>query len=148
MPTIADDRAAIEELLVRYARGCDERDFAAAGRCFTDDAQAEYSGVRLPPGVAHIVAHLSGLAALPATQHVIGSISVEVTGDEARVASYAVAHLVRAVDGGHEVVHRGLAYDDRLVRTPQGWRIAWRRHRVLWSTAEPTRWPVPAFRAG
>ena len=145
MPTLADDKAEIELLLTRYARACDDREFDKVGDCFIADAQAEYSGVRLPRGVEHIVAHMQPLASLPLTQHIVGSVSVTVDGDRAECESYTVAHIVRAVDDGHEVVHRGLAYRDELVRTPEGWRIAERVHRVLWSTTEPTVWPVPRF---
>jgi ketosteroid isomerase-like protein len=142
----AEDRTAIADLLARYAVGCDRRDFAAVAACFTPDARAEYSGVRLERGVSHIVAHLEQLAGFAATQHVIGTHTLDVTGDGATSTSYAVAHLVRAVDDGHELVHRGVSYDDRLVRTPHGWRIAERVHRVLWSSREPTTWPVPTLR--
>jgi hypothetical protein len=141
------DKAEILELLVRYAHCCDDRDFNGAGECFTSDAQAEYSGVLLPRGAAHVVAHLQPLAHLPMTQHLVGSVSVLVSVDSATARSYVVANLVRVVDGGHELVQRGLRYDDRLVRTPDGWRIADRRHRVLWSITTPTVWPVPRFTA-
>lgn len=143
----AEDRAAIEELLARYVRGCDERDWPAVESCFTADARAEYSGVRLPPGVDHIVAHLAPLARLAASQHVIGSVSIRVAGDTATAGWYAVAHLVRAVAGGHEVVHRGLSYRDCLKRTGDGWRIRDRVHAVVWSTRTPTTWPVRRFSA-
>ncbi|MFC0527707.1 nuclear transport factor 2 family protein [Phytohabitans kaempferiae] len=147
MPSYAEDRAAIEQILTTYARACDRREFETVGECFTADAQAEYSGVRLARGAEHIVAHMAPLANLPVTQHVVGSVSVEVDGDTATVASYTVVHMVRTAGEGHEVVHRGLTYDDRFVRTPQGWRIADRVHRVLWSTTDPTVWPVPRFTA-
>ncbi|MFY1638048.1 nuclear transport factor 2 family protein [Solwaraspora sp. WMMB335] len=145
MSGYAEDRAAIVELLTRYAQCCDRREFDQVGGCFTDDARAEYSGKRLPRGVAHIVAHMAPLANLAASQHVVGSVSVDVTGDTATASSYTVAHLVRPVDAGHEVVHRGLHYADQLVRTAAGWRISDRVHRVLWSTSTPTVWPVPTF---
>jgi hypothetical protein len=132
-------------LLHRYALACDERDFDSLRACFTPDARAEYSGVRLPAGVEHILEHLQGLARVPLSQHVVGTVTVDVTGDRARATSYATAHLVRPAGEGHEVVHRGLRYDDDLVLTDEGWRISERVHRVLWSTAEPTVWPVPPF---
>ncbi|MFV2123781.1 nuclear transport factor 2 family protein [Micromonospora sp. LOL_013] len=145
MSGYADDRAAIVELLNRYAQCCDRREFEAVGGCFTDDAQAEYSGKRLPRGVRHIVAHMAPLARLAASQHVVGSATIEVDGDSAVASSYTVAHLVRPVPDGHEVVHRGLHYADRLIRTGDGWRISERVHQVLWSTSSPTTWPVPRF---
>lgn len=147
MPTYAEDRAAIEDLFARYARGCDARDWPAVADCFTPEAQAEYSGVRLPSGVTHILSHLAALAKLAASQHVIGSVTVTVTDDRAEASSYAVAHLVRSIGEGHDVVHRGLHYEDQLVRTPAGWRIKDRVHRVVWSTTSSTIWPVPRFTA-
>ena len=147
MSSYAEDRAAIVELLNRYAQGCDRREFDAVGECFTEDAQAEYSGKRLPRGVAHIVAHMAPLAQLPASQHLVGSVTVEISGDTATASSYTTAHLVRAIDDGHEVLHRGLHYADKLVRTPAGWRISERIHRVVWSTSQSSVWPVPQLTA-
>ena len=142
-----DDRAEIIDLLARYAIACDRREFDAVGECFTEDGQATYSGKRLDPGRAAIVAHMQPLASLPLTQHVVGSVSVSLDGDRATATSYTTVHLVRPTADGHEVVHRGLSYDDQLVRTPEGWRFQERFHQVLWSTSEPTVWPVPAFTA-
>lgn len=144
---VANDRAEITELLARYAIACDRREFDAVGECFVEDGQATYSGKRLEPGRAAIVAHLQPLGSLPLTQHVVGTVSVIVDGDRATATSYTVVHLVRPAGDGHEVVHRGLSYDDRLVRTIDGWRFAERFHQVLWSTTEPTEWPVPTFSA-
>lgn len=138
-----DDRAEIAAVLHRYALACDDRDFDAVRACFTADARAEYSGVRLPAGVEHIIEHLRALEALPLTQHVVGTVAVDLAGARARATSYATAHIVRPVGDGHEVLHRGLRYDDELVWTPSGWRIRDRVHRALWSTSEPTVWPVP-----
>jgi 3-phenylpropionate/cinnamic acid dioxygenase small subunit len=140
-----DGEGAVVALLHRYALACDERDFDALRACFTPDATAEYSGVRLEAGVDHIVEHLQGLRGVPLTQHVVGTVVVDVTGSRARATSYTTVHLLRAAGEGHEVVHRGVRYDDELVRTDAGWRIRERVHRVLWSTAQPTVWPVPPF---
>jgi uncharacterized protein (TIGR02246 family) len=143
----AEDRAEIAELLARYAIACDRKAFDAVGECFTEDGQATYSGVRLPQGRAAIVAHLQPLSDIPMTQHVVGSISIELDGDSATATSYTTVHVVRPTADGHEVVHRGLSYDDRLVRTSDGWRFEERFHQVLWSTSDPTTWPVPPFSA-
>lgn len=137
------DQAAVVAVLHRYALACDERDFDGIRACFTPDARAEYSGVRLRPGVGHVVEHLRALEAFPLTQHVVGTAVVEVSGARARATSYATAHIVRPVGDGYEVLHRGLRYDDELVWTPGGWRIRDRVHQALWSTSEPTVWPVP-----
>jgi hypothetical protein len=64
----SDDVAAITAVIHRYAVACDERDLDTLRACFTPDARAEYSGVRLEPGVDHIVEHLRRLARLPLSQ--------------------------------------------------------------------------------
>jgi hypothetical protein len=143
----ADDWIEITELLARYAIAVDERRFEDVGACFIEDGQATYSGVRLEPGRAAIVAHMLPLRDIPMSQHVVGTTSIAVDGDTASAISYTTVHAVRPTADGHEVVHRGLRYDDRLVRTRAGWLFAERYHQVLWSTTEPTVWPVPAFTA-
>jgi uncharacterized protein (TIGR02246 family) len=142
--TATDDRAEITELLARYAIALDRRELDAVGELFTEDGQATYSGNRLDPGRAAIVAYLQPLVDVPMTQHMIGLPSITVDGDTATATSYAIVTFVRDAEaGGHEAVHRGLSYDDRLVRTPEGWRFAERFHQPLWSTTGPTVWPVP-----
>ena len=146
MPGV-DDRGEIAELLARYAIAVDERRFDDVGACFTEDGQATYSGVRLEPGRAAIVAHLSPLVDIPMSQHVVGTTSITVDGERASAVSYTTVHAVRPTADGHEVVHRGLRYDDRLIRTSAGWLFSERYHQVLWSTTDPTTWPVPPFTA-
>jgi SnoaL-like domain len=123
------DRDAILELLARYARALDLRDWAALRECFTPDATAEYSGVVLEPGTDAIVRHLSQLGATQASSHLVGNVTVELDGDEARVSSQALVHLVH--EGGVRV--RGVFYSDRAVRAGGGWRLKERRHRAGWS---------------
>jgi hypothetical protein len=91
------------------------------------------------------VAYLEPLREVPMTQHVIGIPTITLDGDTATATSYAVVTFVRHPEPGeeHQAVHRGLSYDDRLVRTAEGWRFAERFHQALWSTTGPTIWPVP-----
>jgi uncharacterized protein (TIGR02246 family) len=143
--TAADDRTEITELLARYAVALDRRQFEAVGELFTEDGQATYSGNRLDPGRAAIVAYLQPLAEVPMTQHMIGIPTITLDGATATATSYAIVTFVRHPEPGegHHAVHRGLSYDDRLVRTADGWKFAERFHQALWSTTGPTVWPVP-----
>jgi uncharacterized protein (TIGR02246 family) len=142
--TATDDRAEITELLARYAIACDRREFEQVGACFTEDGQATFAGTRLGPGRDAIVTYLQPLVDVLMTQHVVGTASISVDGDRATATSYTTVTFVRpAANGGHEAVHRGLSYDDQLVRTADGWKFKERFHQALWSTSEPTVWPVP-----
>ena len=127
-------RDAITDVIARYGRALDDRDFEAAGACFTEDAQATFSGVVLAPGRAAIVAHVSGLASLAASTHLFGLPVIELAADgrTAHVETTAVAFLAAADDGS--VRTRGLRYRDQFVRVGQEWLIRERVHRVDWMT--------------
>jgi uncharacterized protein (TIGR02246 family) len=129
----ADDRAAITDVLARYARGLDRRDFAEVAACFTADATAEYGGVVLPPGVDAIIAHVRGVEHLEATTHLFGLPVIEVDGDEARAELSATATLV----SGGSVRTRGLRYRHRFVYRDGRWRIAELVHSVHWMFDAP-----------
>ncbi|WP_327436867.1 nuclear transport factor 2 family protein [Amycolatopsis alkalitolerans] len=63
------------------------------------------------------------------TQHLIGSLHVTVDGDTAQCTSYVQAtHFSAAGD----TWTTGGRYDDSMVRTPDGWRIAERRFTRQW----------------
>ena len=146
-----DDDAEINALLARYAHLCDLRDVEGVAACFTADGRASFAGERLAPGRAAIAAYLQPLTdrvSTLVTQHVVGSVWILLSGDggSATARSYTTVHVVRPAAGGtQEVVHRGLSYDDTIVRTAEGWLFAERVHQVLWSTTEPTQWPVPPY---
>ena len=127
-----DARAAITDVLARYAVALDGRDFVAVGECFTSDAQATFSGVTLAPGRAAIVRHVSGLGSMPASTHLLGLPVIEIDrdGDAARAATPAVAFLVTSESG--PLLTRGIFYDDDFVCADGRWLIARRVHRVDW----------------
>jgi uncharacterized protein (TIGR02246 family) len=128
-------RAAITDVLARYARGLDRRDFAEVADCFAADARAEYSGVRLESGVDAIVAHVRGVAQLDATTHLFGLPVIDVDGDEAR--SEIAATAILAGDGRVRV--RGLRYRHRLVHRDGRWRIAELVHSLAWEFDAPSQ---------
>jgi hypothetical protein len=140
-PSNTSSRDQIVDVLARYGRALDDRDFEAAGRCFTEDAQATFSGVVLRPGRAAIVGHVSGLASLAASTHLFGLPVIELAEDgmSAQVETTAVAFLA-AADGG-PVRTRGLRYRDAFVCIDGQWLISERVHRVDWMTEHPATAP-------
>ena len=84
-------------------------------------------------GIDGIVDRARGaLDALDASQHLLGNIVVEVDGDTAQSVCYFQAqHLRAGALGGDTYIIAG-SYTDRLVRTPQGWRISERVQDYLW----------------
>ncbi len=124
------DRIEIQDLLVRYAKAIDEKDWDLLDQCFTPDAEVDYvsSG-----GIAGSYAEArewlgKALAPFPMTVHYITNSEVNLNGDKAS-ARTAVLNPMGFVnpDGSMHQFTVGAYYVDELVRTPKGWRIAKRR---------------------
>ena len=144
MPTDCDalaDRLAISDVLVRYATALDSRDWELWRTCFTEDAVLDYetSGVFDREG---FVAYASKALTFAVTQHYVVNHVVELDGDRARSRSYVLAQHVYAADGA--LFSLGGVYDDELVRTLDGWRVARRHLTSRWSTGTLRRGGVAA----
>lgn len=128
-----DERAAkqdIAEVLVRYATGIDRRDWSLFRTCFTDDVIADYDGIATWHGVDEITDSMTtSHAEMGHTMHQLANIAVEIHGDTATARSYVDAVLMSS-DGQSGLNARGI-YDDGLVRTADGWRIAQRRYTMV-----------------
>jgi len=127
-----DDRTAIREVLLRYARGVDARDLALVASCFTPDAAYRGSLAEGTIGDA-ITALRAVMERYTATRHAIGGQSIEVDGDTASSHTDCTAkHWL--TDGGCRTV--GVRYHDHLVRGSAGWLIARRDVDTLWTSGE------------
>ena len=128
-----DERAAtqdIAEVLVRYATGIDRRDWELFRTCFTPDVLAEYEGLDPWNSVDEITESMtSSHADMGHTMHQLANLAISVDGDTATARSYVDAVLM-AADGSAGLNPRGF-YDDELVRTSDGWRIAHRRFTMV-----------------
>ena len=121
------DRAAIHDVLMRYARGVDRRDLDLVAACFTADAA--YDGTLAQGTIADALAALRGrLARYEHTMHFMGNQLIEVRGDNATCETYAVAYHRLSSDGPPHDLTVGIRYLDELVRQGEHWRI---RRRVV-----------------
>lgn len=123
----------LHQVVCRYARLCDERDWEAIGEVFSADASASYGGWALPDRAAIAAMLRHHLGGCGPTQHLLGNLQVQVNGDE-------VSSLVAV-----RAAHRGAGalssqtydcmghYRDRWVHTASGWRIV---HRTMTLTLE------------
>jgi hypothetical protein len=141
-PAELADRAAIQDVIVRYCNALDRRDHGEVATCFTAGARAEYGGVALEPGVDSIIGFLRQLRAATderhAGTHLSGNLLITLDGDEATAESYAIAYSVPPdSDAGAPIKMRGVRYRDRLVREDGGWKIAERIHTADWEGAMP-----------
>jgi 3-phenylpropionate/cinnamic acid dioxygenase small subunit len=135
------DRELITDVLVRYATGIDTKDWSLFRTCFTDDVQADYGeGVGSWSSVDAITDYMTAMHAdMVDTKHRLTNFVIEVDGDSATASTYVHAVLVVTNDPltWYEPVGR---YEDRLVRTSEGWRIS---HRVYHSTRMLSSHPLP-----
>jgi 3-phenylpropionate/cinnamic acid dioxygenase small subunit len=132
------DRATREDVgdvLIRYATGIDQRDWDLFRTCFTDDVLADYGEIGVWHGVDEITDWMEKThAPFGHTMHRITNAAVwPRTGG---VASRSYVHVViRDAGSGHGVQGYGI-YDDELVSTADGWRIARRRFTMVHQHAD------------
>jgi 3-phenylpropionate/cinnamic acid dioxygenase small subunit len=121
------DRLEIRELLDRYAAVVDERRWDALLEVFTPDAQVDYTSTGGKSGALRPVMEwlARALAPWPLNLHFVTNAAIELAGDRARSRCYFQAPMGRVLpDGTQEIITNAGWYDDELVRTPAGWRIA------------------------
>jgi len=124
------DRQDIGELLVRYASAIDGRDWDLFRTCFTPDCRTDYQDIGVWGDVEGVTQFMvDAHAGMGHTQHRISNAAVAVDGDRATARTY-VDMVGLSPDGASGVNAIGW-YDDELVRTDDGWRIARRRYRTV-----------------
>ena len=130
------DRAEIHDVIVRYGWSIDTKDWALLDTCFTDDAEVDYSSN--PGGKAGPYRQVRSwlekmLSAFPVTQHLMSNIDVKLDGDRATARTMVVNPQGAATrEGPLHFFYVGGRYDDELIRTAEGWKIARRVETTLW----------------
>jgi len=121
------DRIEIDDLLIRYTVAIDTKDWELLDTVFTPDAVVDYTtsgGIKGDyPEVRAWLAKALGLFTM--TQHLISNSVVRIDGDTATARTMVFNPMGRDDGkGGLTLFYVGAWYDDKLVRTPEGWRIA------------------------
>jgi hypothetical protein len=128
------DRLEINDLMIRYTRAIDTKDYKLLDTCFLPDAHVDYTSSGGTKGsYPEVRAWLEkALAAFPAMMHFVGNTTVELRGDEARTRTYVINPMgFPKKDGSLHVFTVCAHYVDRLARTQQGWRIAERIEQAI-----------------
>lgn len=133
LQTLLDERDIVA-VVHRYCRALDTKDWPLLTTVFLADATADLSGPAELVGLDAIVGRIRGaLEHLDDSQHLVGNHEVTVDGNAATHRCYLQAQHVRhAASGGANYLVGG-RYEDRLVRTADGWRIAHRTLTVMWT---------------
>jgi hypothetical protein len=138
------DRAAIQDLLMRYFQGLDRCSPEQVRSCFTHDIQAHYD--HRPPitGIEELMGGFRTFkrikeGKMKVTTHFMGNLNIGLLqGDVAETETNALAFLVEPGEGADLVSIRSLRYIDRMRREENGWRISDRIHTLDWSCQVPT----------
>ena len=128
------DRMEIEETLVRYSRALDFKNFDEIEPLFTTDAEFDAGSLGQPKGPQAIRTMIeTSLKPLDSTQHSLAKSLITFTdADTAEVRTYLISQHIL----GDKHYFIGAEYADRLVRTPQGWCIAYRRLDRMWKEGD------------
>ena len=130
------DRLRVRETIECYFFAVDTKDKTALIGCFSADAEAQYHCMTpehkaISGGVAIGEDIYASCSRFTCSTHGIANIRVDIDGEFAEADTFAIANVVL---NGH-MLGRGLRYQDRLCRTPDGWRISRRKHTPIWQTA-------------
>ena len=129
MPTLQEiaDKLEIMDLPTAYANAIDSGNWDALDDVFTPDAYIDYRQMGGPDGKYPAIKEYlrTRLPDFPNYMHLVGNVTVKVTGDTAtgRTACFNPMEM-ELKDGSRQVFFCGLWYADKYVRTPKGWRFS------------------------
>ncbi len=134
MSDIAADRYDVGQIIIRYATSVDQRDMDRYASCFVDDVEVSgFSGGVFTDRTVYVDWVVKALSNYSHTHHQITNQEITVDGDTAHMRSYVQATHVLVDDAETLVILWGI-YDDRLVRTDDGWKIT---HHTLERLIDP-----------
>ncbi len=124
------DRIEIEELMHRYARMVDRREWSLMHSVFAPGASIDYvsTGGQAGPYEQVLGWLHRALEPWPLNLHFISNLELRLEGERGHSTCYFHAPMGRLEpDGSHTIITNAGYYEDELVRLEPGWRIA-RRH--------------------
>jgi 3-phenylpropionate/cinnamic acid dioxygenase small subunit len=126
------DRAEINDLMIRYNESLNSADWESWSACFTADARVDYTTAG---GIAGTVAEAATWLAetMVAFDMRIGRIANVLptfTGADSATVSSQYSMTMRIAGEPPTYIDAAGWYDDEVVRTADGWRIASRHERI------------------
>lgn len=138
-----ENRLEVQELLFRFMRSFDDKDWEKMRNCLAQNVECDYSSFRgTPPATIsrddYVALRRSALAALR-TQHNLSNISIEDSADGAEArCNYAILRFHPDFDGAREkFFHSYGQYRFGVVRSGDGWRVASIKQILLMNDGNP-----------
>ena len=123
------DRIALQDVMLKYAAGVDERDFDLYASCFMENVEVLDFGEAPINGRDEWVEYVKGaLDNYGPTQHMLGPQLATVDGNNAHCRTDVQAlHYLKQPEG--EILTLWATYETDMVRTDEGWKIS--KHRLV-----------------
>ena len=132
------DIMAITQLVNLYGLAVDSQRWELFDRIFTAGVDVDYGPTSRWTDLGQFKADFAAFHdPFDSTQHTMSTHVVGVDGDQARSFCNGGWRLVRHGAGGSPLWDGTGWYDDALLRTPDGWRIARRVCRITWWSGNP-----------
>lgn len=129
---LLDEREIVRNLS-RFARILDNKQWDRLSDVFAQDISFDYGTGRDEHGMAALTDNMRRfLDKCGGTQHLIGSLLVDLDGDRATSRAYVQARHQRVDDGAGPIFDSNGEYVDQWERRPEGWRIV--RRDAIWAT--------------
>ena len=139
------DHTDIERLKYRYIRFLDTKDWDGFEDCFTPDATGDYNGLAFETRDALVDYMRANLGPEVVTMHHVHHPEIDVDGDTATGRWYLHDRVI--AEAFRFALEGAAFYEDRYVRTEDGWRIAHtgyrRTYELTWSLDD-----VPSLKVG
>ena len=134
------DRIAVQDVMLNYAKGVDERDLDLYRRCFADDVEVVgFGDSTVQGGDAWRDYVETALERFGPTQHMLGPVLADINGDDAHCRTDVQAfHVMKDPEGATLTLWATYVTDMR--RTAEGWKIC--RHQLVSRTTRIA--PPPA----
>jgi hypothetical protein len=132
------DISAIINVMNIYPIAVDTQQWELFDVVFTPDAAVDFGGAAKWSDLGSFKKAFQVIhAPFASTQHVTTNHQVLISGLQATCLSYVHGRFIRAVPQGGSLFESTGWYDDRLVKTPDGWRISTRVCRMQWWDGNP-----------
>ena len=124
-------RQDVADVLVRYATGIDRRDWALFRSCFTEDCEADYGEIGVWHSADEITSWMREVH--EPCGHTMHRITNQVvTLAERGVVAHSYVDAIVMFPGEQKAGTRSTGYyDDELIRSDDGWKIARRRFTMV-----------------
>ena len=125
----AADRIAVQDVMLRYAAGVDDRDMTLYHSCFADDVEVVGFGADTYHGVDNWVSYVTtALEKYGATQHMLAPMLATIDGDsaDARTDVQALHYLIEPAGS---TLTLWATYRSKMQRIDGDWKII--RHELI-----------------